>query len=60
MDYAPDAIPFGARIVAVVDAFDAMVTCRPYKPAVSTPDALAELHRFFASSYVFRPWSARS
>ena len=30
-----DAIPLGARIVAVVDAFDAMVTHRPYKPAVS-------------------------
>ena len=32
-----DAIPLGARIVAVVDAFDAMITSRPYKPAVSRP-----------------------
>ena len=40
-----DAIPLAARIVAVVDAFDAMITHRPYKPAVSAADALAELHR---------------
>ena len=40
-----DAIPLGARIVAVVDAFDAMVTSRSYKPAVSAAEALAELRR---------------
>jgi diguanylate cyclase (GGDEF)-like protein len=39
------AIPLGARIIAVVDAFDAMVTSRPYKAAVSPAEALAELHR---------------
>ena len=46
-----DAIPLGARIVAVVDAFDAMVTSRPYKAAVSTPEALAELHRCAGSQF---------
>jgi two-component system cell cycle response regulator len=40
-----DAIPLGARIVAVVDAFDAMITSRPYKPAVGAVEALAELRR---------------
>jgi diguanylate cyclase (GGDEF)-like protein/PAS domain S-box-containing protein len=40
-----DDIPLGARIVAVVDAFDAMITRQPYKPAVSPSEALAELRR---------------
>ena len=46
-----DAIPLGARIVAVVDAFDAMVTHRSYKAAVSTADALAELRRCAGSQF---------
>jgi diguanylate cyclase (GGDEF)-like protein/PAS domain S-box-containing protein len=40
-----EAIPIGARIVAVVDAFSAMVSARPYKPAMSIDDALGELRR---------------
>jgi PAS domain S-box-containing protein/diguanylate cyclase (GGDEF)-like protein len=40
-----EAIPIGARIVAVVDAFDAMVSPRPYKPARSVGEAVAELRR---------------
>jgi PAS domain S-box-containing protein/diguanylate cyclase (GGDEF)-like protein len=40
-----EAIPIGARIVAVVDAFDAMVSVRPYRPAMSISDAVAELRR---------------
>jgi putative nucleotidyltransferase with HDIG domain len=39
------AIPLGARIVAVCDAFDAMLSHRPWRPAMSTEAALAELHR---------------
>jgi two-component system, cell cycle response regulator len=42
---AGEAIPLGARIVAVCDAFDAMVSGRPYRGAVSTERALAELRR---------------
>ncbi len=38
-------IPLGARIVAICDAFDAMVTARPYKAAMNSADALAELDR---------------
>jgi diguanylate cyclase (GGDEF)-like protein/PAS domain S-box-containing protein len=40
-----EAIPIGARIVAVVDAFSAMVSSRPYKPAMTIDGALSELRR---------------
>jgi len=40
---AGDAIPLGARIVAVCDAFDAMITSRPYRDARSVEAALEEL-----------------
>jgi HD-GYP domain-containing protein (c-di-GMP phosphodiesterase class II) len=40
---ASDAIPIVARIVCCCDAFNAMVTTRPYRPALSVPDARAEL-----------------
>ena len=35
----------GARIIAVCDAFDAMVTERPYSAAREYQEALAELRR---------------
>jgi two-component system, cell cycle response regulator len=38
-------IPRGSRIVAVCDAFDAMVSDRPYSRGVPVRDALAELRR---------------
>ena len=38
-----EAIPLGASIISVCDAFHAMVTDRPYRRAMSTADALAEL-----------------
>jgi HD-GYP domain-containing protein (c-di-GMP phosphodiesterase class II) len=38
-------IPLGARIIAVVDAFDAMTTTRPYRPALSQEAASAVLRR---------------
>jgi PAS domain S-box-containing protein/diguanylate cyclase (GGDEF)-like protein len=40
-----DEIPIASRIVAVVDAFDAMVSARPYKTAMTVTQAIAELHR---------------
>ena len=40
---AGEAIPVGARVVAVVDAFDAMVHDRPYRPARSPREAVAEI-----------------
>ncbi|MBT9152773.1 MAG: Cyclic di-GMP phosphodiesterase response regulator RpfG [Firmicutes bacterium] len=35
-----EAIPLGARIVAVADAFDAITSDRPYRAARSVPEAL--------------------
>jgi putative nucleotidyltransferase with HDIG domain len=41
-----DAIPMVARIVAVVDAFDAMTTNRSYRAPRPASEALEELRRF--------------
>ncbi len=38
-------IPVGARIVSIVDAYEAMVAGRPYREAISHEAALAELRR---------------
>lgn len=43
------AIPLGARIFAVADAFDAMTTRRPYRESRPPDDALAELRRVAGS-----------
>lgn len=40
-----EAIPVGARIVSVVDAYDAMTHARPYRSALSIEQARAELVR---------------
>ena len=40
---AGEAIPLGARIVAVCDAYRAMVEDRPYRKALSRGDAIEEL-----------------
>jgi diguanylate cyclase (GGDEF)-like protein/putative nucleotidyltransferase with HDIG domain len=42
---AGDAIPIGARVLAVTDAFDAMTSDRPYGAAIPVEDAVAELRR---------------
>lgn len=44
-------IPEGARIIAVVDAFDAMTTDRPYSSAVSLQEANQELQRCAGEQY---------
>jgi HD-GYP domain-containing protein (c-di-GMP phosphodiesterase class II) len=38
-----DEIPVGARILAVIDAFQSMTTGRPYKRAMAVDQAVAEL-----------------
>jgi len=40
-----DAIPLGARIVAVADVYDALISNRPYRVGFSRPEALRILHR---------------
>jgi HD-GYP domain-containing protein (c-di-GMP phosphodiesterase class II) len=40
---AASDIPLGSRIVAACDAFDAMLSHRSWRPAMSTDAALAEL-----------------
>ena len=46
-----DAIPLGARIVAVADAFCAMTHDRPYRAATSTEVAITELRRCAGSQF---------
>lgn len=36
-------IPLEARVLGIADAFDAMTSARPYRPALSVDEALAEL-----------------
>ena len=38
-----DAIPLGARILAVADAYDAMTEDRPYRPGMSAVEAVTRL-----------------
>jgi diguanylate cyclase (GGDEF)-like protein len=40
-----EEIPLGARIISVCDAYDAMVTDRPYRKGTDSESALAELRR---------------
>ena len=40
-----EAIPFGARIVAVADAYDALTSWRPYRDPLARDAALDEIHR---------------
>jgi HD-GYP domain-containing protein (c-di-GMP phosphodiesterase class II) len=42
---AGEKIPYGARVVAVCDTFDAMTTDRPYRLALPVSTALAEIAR---------------
>jgi diguanylate cyclase (GGDEF)-like protein len=44
-------IPLGARILAVCDAFDAMISPRPYRKAMSPQQALAELRKEMGAQF---------
>jgi diguanylate cyclase (GGDEF)-like protein/PAS domain S-box-containing protein len=46
-----DDIPLGARVIAVCDAYDAMVSDRPYRASLGSGDAMAELHRCAGSQF---------
>ena len=45
------AIPIGARILAVVDCFDALTSDRPYRPKLSDEEALAILKQRRGTMY---------
>lgn len=45
------AIPLGARILSVVDCFDALTSDRPYRPKLSVEDAVAILVQRRGSMY---------
>jgi HD-GYP domain-containing protein (c-di-GMP phosphodiesterase class II) len=46
-----DSIPLEARVLGVADAFDAMTSARPYRPALSVVQALDELERCSGSQF---------
>ena len=53
-----DDIPLGARMISIVEAFDAMTTDRVYRPAMSRERAMAELFQYGGSQ--FDPhWTSR-
>ena len=55
-----DAIPVAAQIVGIVDVYDALTTTRPYHPALSVAEALAEIEcwRTWWSDAVFSAFLA--
>ena len=46
-----ESIPLGSRVIAVCDAWDAMVSDRPYRRALSREEAMAELDRCAGSQF---------
>jgi len=46
-----DQIPLEARIIAVVDAYDAMTSNRPYRKALSKEEAIRELNKNAGSQF---------
>lgn len=48
---AGEAIPAEGRLLAVADAFDAMISSRPYRPALGVHTALAEVDRCAGSQF---------
>jgi HD-GYP domain-containing protein (c-di-GMP phosphodiesterase class II) len=38
-------LPLGARIIAVADAYQAMLSARPHRPAMTREQAIAEIDR---------------
>jgi putative nucleotidyltransferase with HDIG domain len=48
---AGEDIPLGARILAVADAFDAMTSDRPYRPAMPVEEARQEIRRCVGTQF---------
>lgn len=55
---AGEAIPLGARLIAVADVYDAMTSDRPYRDALTHEVALAELIRGSGSQFDARAVAA--
>ena len=60
-----DHIPLGARIVAIADAYNALISHRPYRPALSPEKALQTLQAGAGRQWdsylvgLFVAWAAR-
>ena len=50
-DRSRDDLPFGSRMISIVDAFDAMTTDHIYRRAMSRERAIAELFEFAGSQF---------
>ena len=48
---AGESIPFGARIIAVADSFQAMISDRPYRKGMEESVAVAEIRRCSGSQF---------
>jgi putative nucleotidyltransferase with HDIG domain len=48
---AYEQIPLGARVLAVADAYDAMTSDRPYRPAMSREEAFREIERCIGTQF---------
>ncbi len=48
---AGEAIPFEARMISIIDAFDAMTSLRPHRREMSLQGALTELEKGRGSQF---------
>lgn len=46
-----ESIPLGSRIIAVIDAYDAMTSRRPYREALSKEEAIMELKKHAGTQF---------
>jgi len=48
---AGDDIPIECRIMAIIDAYDAMTSDRPYRRAMNSKAAIAEIHKYSGTQF---------
>lgn len=46
-----EEIPLGARIMAVADSFEAMISRRPYRKSTSIPEAINEIKKYSGAQF---------
>lgn len=49
--FTGEEIPIGARILMIVDSFDAMVSDRPYRTGMSVNEAIIELRKYAGTQF---------